>query len=81
MAYFFVFIITAETTYIASGKSLCTYKRCWISFSWTIVSKNWIKQLHTLPVLHLNLCLTPVYSETTPHFNGNFDTHNQIYVP
>jgi hypothetical protein len=28
-------------------KSLCTYKRCWIRFSWTIVSKNWIKQLHT----------------------------------
>jgi hypothetical protein len=21
------------------------------------------------------------YSETTAHLNGNFDTHNQIYVP
>jgi hypothetical protein len=49
------------------------------SFSWTIVSKNWIKQLHTLPVLHFNHCLTTEYNETTAHFNGNFDTDNQIY--
>jgi hypothetical protein len=41
---------------------------------------NWIKQLHTLPVLHFNSCLTTQYSETTAHFNGNFDTDNQIYV-
>jgi hypothetical protein len=26
---------------------------------------NWIKQLHTLPVLHFNRCLTTEYSETT----------------
>jgi hypothetical protein len=42
---------------------------------------NPFKQLHTLPVLHLNRCLTTEYSETTAHFNGNFDTDNQIYVP
>jgi hypothetical protein len=42
---------------------------------------NWIKQLHTLPVLHFNRCLTTEYSETTAHFIGNFDTDNQIYVP
>jgi hypothetical protein len=47
----------------------------------SMVSKNWIKQLHTLPVLHFNRCLTTEYSETTAHFNGNFDTDNQIYVP
>jgi hypothetical protein len=41
---------------------------------------NWIKQLHTLPVLHFNRCSTSEYSETTTHFNGNFDTNNQIYV-
>jgi hypothetical protein len=41
---------------------------------------GWIKQLHTLPVLHFNRCLTAEYSETTAHFNGNFDTDNQIYV-
>jgi hypothetical protein len=41
---------------------------------------NWIKPLHTLPVLHLNRCLRTEYSETTAHFNGNFDTDNQIYV-
>jgi hypothetical protein len=58
---------------------LCTYKTC-SSIERTIVSKNWIKQLHTLPVLHLNSCLTTEYSETTAHFNGNFDTDNQIYV-
>jgi hypothetical protein len=45
-----------------------------------MVSKNWIKQLHTLPVLHINRCLTIEYSETTAHFNGNFATDNQIYV-
>jgi hypothetical protein len=42
---------------------------------------NWIKQLHTLPILHFNHCLTTEYSETTTHFNSNFDTDNQIYVP
>jgi hypothetical protein len=47
----------------------------------TIVCKNWIKQLHTLPVLHFNRCLTTEYSETTAHFNDNIDTDNQIYVP
>jgi hypothetical protein len=47
----------------------------------TIVSKNWIKQLHTLPVLHSNRCLTTEYGETTAHFNGNVDNDNQIYVP
>jgi hypothetical protein len=45
------------------------------------MSKNGIKQLHTLPVLHFNRCLTTEYSETTAHFNGNFDTDNQTYVP
>jgi hypothetical protein len=28
-----------------------------------------------------NRCLTTEYSKTTAHFNGNFDTDNQIYVP
>jgi hypothetical protein len=28
--------------------------------------------------LHFNSCLTTEYSETTAHFNGNFDTDNQI---
>jgi hypothetical protein len=46
-----------------------------------IVSKNWIKQLHTLPVLHFSRCLTTEYSETTAQFNGNFDTDYQFYVP
>jgi hypothetical protein len=46
-----------------------------------MVSKNWIKQLQTLPVLHFNRCLTTEYSETTAHCNGNFDADNQIYVP
>jgi hypothetical protein len=45
-----------------------------------IVSKNWIKQLHTLPVLYFNRCLTTEYSETTAHFNRSFDTDNQIYA-
>jgi hypothetical protein len=47
----------------------------------TTVSKNWIKQLHTLPVLHFNRCLTTEYSQTTAHCNGKFSTDNQIYVP
>jgi hypothetical protein len=67
--------------YSAFGKSLCIYNRSWIRFSKTIVSKIWIKQLHTLPVLHFSRCLTTEYSKITAHFNGNFDTDNQIYVP
>jgi hypothetical protein len=44
------------------------------------MSKNWIKQLNTLLVLHFNRCLTTEYSETTAHFNGNFNPDNKIYV-
>jgi hypothetical protein len=66
--------------YSAFRKSLHTYKTCW-KYVHKRVSKNWIKQLNTLPVLHFNRCLTTEYSETTAHFNGNFDTDNQIYVP
>jgi hypothetical protein len=40
--------------------------------------KNWITQLHTLPVFNLNRCLTTKYSETTAHFKSNFDIDNQI---
>jgi hypothetical protein len=39
-----------------------------------------MKQLNTLPELHSNHCLTTDYSETTAHFNGNFDTDDQIYL-
>jgi hypothetical protein len=66
--------------YSAFRKSLCTYKRS-CSIERTIVSKNWIKQLHTLLVLHVNRCLTTEHSKTTAHFNANFDTDNQIYLP
>jgi hypothetical protein len=66
--------------YNALGKSLCTYKRR-LSIERTLVSKNLNKQLHTLPVLHFNWCLTTEYNETKAHFNGNFNTDNQIYVP
>jgi hypothetical protein len=68
-------------TYSAFGKSRCTYKRCLEVSERTIVSKNWIKLLHALLVLHFRHCLTTEYSETTSHFNGNFDADNQIYVP
>jgi hypothetical protein len=46
-----------------------------------ILSKNWIKQLHTLPVLHFDISLTTEYNERKEHFNGNFDIDNKIYVP
>jgi hypothetical protein len=67
--------------YSAFGKLLCTYKSCWKSIERTIVSKNVIKLLNTLQILHFKHCLTTEYSETTAHFNGNFDTDNQIFVP
>jgi hypothetical protein len=40
---------------------------------------NWIKQLHPLLVLHFNRCLTE-YSETTAHFNGNFDSDKMNWI-
>jgi hypothetical protein len=67
---------------IASALNRCIYcllerrilqKKTRSSIERSIVSENWIKQLHTLPVLHVNRWLA--------HFNGNFDTDNQIYVP
>jgi hypothetical protein len=52
------------TIYSAFGKLLCTCKRCWKWCPRTIVSKNWIKQLHTLLVLHFSCCSTTEYGET-----------------
>jgi hypothetical protein len=46
-----------DVIYSAFGKFLSTNKRC-SSNERATVSKNWIKQLHTLPVLHFNSCLT-----------------------
>jgi hypothetical protein len=40
------------------------------------ISKHFLQ----ICVLHFNRCLTTEYSETTVHFNGNFDTDNQINV-
>jgi hypothetical protein len=62
------------------SESRCALIKTRSSIERTIVSKNWIKQLYTLPVLHFIRCLTTEYSEATAHFNGNFDTANQIYV-
>jgi hypothetical protein len=69
----------SEGTSIALSKDVFNKTRS--SIERTIVSKNWIQQLHTLLVLHFNCCLTTEHSETTAHCNGNFDTDNQIYVP
>jgi hypothetical protein len=71
---------TKSVYLLPSQKTHSTRKTC-SSIERTTVSKNWIKQLHTLPVLHFNRCLTTEYSETTAHFNGKFNTDNQIYVP
>jgi hypothetical protein len=60
-------------------ESHCTLTKTRSSIERTVVSKNWIKQLHTLLALHFNHCLTTEYSETIAHFNSNFDTDNQIY--
>jgi hypothetical protein len=68
-----VYLLPSQKTY-STRKTRSSIER-------TTVCKNWIKQLHTLPVLHFNRCLTTERSETTAHFNGNFDTDNQIYVP
>jgi hypothetical protein len=69
-----------KSVYILPSWNMYSTRKTCSSIERTIVSKNWIQQLNTLPVLHLNYCLTTEYSETA-HFNSNFDTDNQIYVP
>jgi hypothetical protein len=63
---------TKSVYLLPSRKTFSTIKTR-SSIERTTVSKNRIKQLHTLPVLHYSCCLTTEYSETTEHFNGNFD--------
>jgi hypothetical protein len=65
------------TYYTVRSESRCALIKTLSSIEWTIVSKNRIKQLHTLPVLHFNRCLTSECSEKTAHFNGNFDSDSQ----
>jgi hypothetical protein len=67
--------------YTLRSESRCALLKLRSAIERITVSKTLIKQLHALPVLHFNRCLTTEYSETTAHFNGNFDTENQIYVP
>jgi hypothetical protein len=67
-----------KSVYLLSSRKTYSTRKTQSSIERTTASKNWIKQLHTLPVLRF---LTTVYSETTAHFNGNFDTDNQTYVP
>jgi hypothetical protein len=38
-------------------------------------------KLNTLLIFHFNRCLTFEYSGKAAHFNVNFDTDNQIYIP
>jgi hypothetical protein len=71
--------------FIIHKNTVCSESHCALiqmrsSYERTTVSTNSIKQLHNLPALHLNRCLITEYSKTTAHFNGNFDTDNQIYV-
>jgi hypothetical protein len=69
------FSFTKSVYLLPSRKTYSTRKtRSWIQR--TTVSKNWITQLHSSPVLHFNRCLTTECSETTAHFNGNLDTDN-----
>jgi hypothetical protein len=70
-----------KSVYLLPSWKTYSTRKTRFSIQKTIVSENWIKQLHTLPVLHFNCCLTTEYSETTAHCNGNFDTDNQMYVP
>jgi hypothetical protein len=70
-----------KSVYLLPFRKMYSTRKTGSSIERTIVSKNWLKQLHILPVLHFNRCLTTEYSETTAHFNGNFDTDNQIYLP
>jgi hypothetical protein len=70
-----------KSVYLLPSRKTYSTRKTSSSIERTIVSKNWIKQLHTLPVLHFNRSLTTEYSETTAHFNGKFATDNQIYVP
>jgi hypothetical protein len=70
-----------KSVYLLPSQKTYSTRKTQSSIERTIVSKNWIKQLHTLLVLHFNRCLTTEYSETTAHFNGDFSTDNHIYVP
>jgi hypothetical protein len=67
-------------SYTVRSESRCALIKTRSSIERTTVSKNWIKQSHTLTVSHLSRGVTTEYSLTTAHFNGNFDTANDIYV-
>jgi hypothetical protein len=69
----------AKLVYRLPSQKIYLTRKTHSSIERTIVSKNWIKQLHTLPVLHFNPCLTTEYSETTAHFNDNLLTTKSTY--
>jgi hypothetical protein len=79
-----IFLATCSCTksvYLLPSRKTYSTRKTRSSIERTISSKNWTNQLSTLPVLHFNRCITAEYSETKAHFNGNFDSDNQFYVP
>jgi hypothetical protein len=70
-----------KSLYLLSYQKTYSPRKTRSSIERTTVSKNWIKQLHTLPVLRFNRCLTTEYSQTAAHCNGNFGTDSQMYRP
>jgi hypothetical protein len=52
---------------VRSGSCCALIKGVGINVHKCLYSKNWIQQLHTLPVLHFNRCLTTEYSEKQQH--------------
>jgi hypothetical protein len=47
-----------KSVYLLPSRNTYSTRKTRSSIERTTVSKNWIKHLHTLPVLHFNRCLT-----------------------
>jgi hypothetical protein len=67
---------STKSVYLLPSRKTYSTRKTRSSIERIIESKNLMKPLNTLPVLHFNRGLTTEYSETTAHFNGKFDTNN-----
>ena len=76
--YFSANCFCTKSVYLLPSRKTYSTRKTHSSIKRTTVSKNWIKELNTLPVLHFSRCLTTEYREMS-HNNSTLQRQLQYW--